>query len=137
MKEKTINIISHKDEVLNELSRKINLALNAIGAKAEEYAKKDCPVDTGRLRNSITYATNTYAGTGSYTDKNGNHYNDATGFSTPSEGEVYIGTNVEYAKIVEYNDRANHPSGKAHFLRDSATTHGKEYKKIVQQILEE
>lgn len=49
----------------------IEKALKSVALTAEKYAKQDCPVDTGRLRSSITHET----------DKN----------------TAYIGTNVEYA----------------------------------------
>ena len=53
--------------------RAIDKALFAIGLLAEGYAKKECPVDTGRLRNSVTNVV------------------------VSDEDSVYIGTNVEYA----------------------------------------
>lgn len=106
---KNVKVTSHKREVLTELERKVMLALKAIGLQAEGYAKKDCPVDTGRLQNSIA--------------------NKVKGDA------VYIGTNVVYAKYVEYNDHVTHVTGKAHFLRDAATTHGEEYKNIAKDIL--
>lgn len=108
---KTVKITSYRQLVLNELNNKIAIALASIGHKAEGYAKDDCPVDTGRLRNSIAYAVKGNA--------------------------VYIGSNVVYAKYVEYNDRAKHQSGKAHFLRDAATTHGAEYEDMLKKALEE
>ena len=46
---------SHVDEALRELKEKKAEALEIIGGKAESYAKKLCPVDTGNLRNSITH----------------------------------------------------------------------------------
>ena len=49
-------------------------AMEAIGAQAENYAKMKCPVDTGRLRNSITHT-----------------------MRTGKNPTVIIGTNVEYA----------------------------------------
>lgn len=97
-------------EVLDEMRVKIAAALEAIGGQAEMYAKEECPVDTGRLRSSISHATD--------------------------DNTAYIGTNVEYAPAVEYRDTA-HKTGKAHFLRDAAATHGEEYKQITQQILQE
>ena len=84
-------------------------ALEAIGLTAERHAKENCPVDTGRLRNSISHAVD------------GN--------------DAYIGTNVEYAVYVETNDSSHHNTGKAHFLRDAATTHGDEYKRIAEAQL--
>lgn len=60
-------------EFLKALPEQIEQALTAIGLTAESYAKQECPVDTGRLRNSITHAVET------------------------GEQAVYIGSNVEYA----------------------------------------
>ena len=92
-----------------EMKRKIELALDLIGQTAEGYAKDDCPFDTGRLRNSISNRT--------------------------VGDTVYIGTNVEYAPYVEFGDRMHHEVGKAHFLRDAATTHGNEYKHIAETVM--
>ena len=105
-----IQFTDNSKEVLEEMAVKIAAALEAIGGQAELYAKEECPVDTGRLRNSISHATD--------------------------DDTAYIGTNVEYAPEVEYRDM-NHKTGKAHFLRDAASTHGDEYKQITQDILRE
>ena len=75
----------------------VERALVAVGMTAERHAKEQCPVDTGRLRNSITYATSQYKGQGSYTDNHGNSFNDATARASPEKNAVYIGSNVEYA----------------------------------------
>ena len=95
-------------DVLNASKEQMQKGLKAIAMKAETYAKADCPVDTGRLRNSIS--------------------NDVKGDS------AYIGTNVEYAPVIEFKDM-NHKTGKAHFLRDAASTHGDEYKEIMKAAL--
>lgn len=90
----------------------IMTALEEIGLVAEGYAKRLCPVDTGRLRNSITHALNM------------------------DEEAVYIGSNVSYAPFVEFDVVVN---GKqrdgAHFLRDAAQNHGSYYRKIMEQHL--
>lgn len=81
-------------------------ALEAIGLTAEAYAKLKCPVDTGRLRNSITHAV--------------------------SGVTVYIGTNVEYAPYVEMgtvNTKAQP------FLRPAVSGHSKQYKEIIENEL--
>lgn len=69
-----VTITNNSDEFRKELPNRIEQALIAIGLTAETYAKRDCPVDTGRLRNSISHA------------------ND--------EDSAYIGSNVEYAAFV-------------------------------------
>lgn len=58
-------------EILKAFEQATERGLEKIGLVAEGYAKKLTPVDTGRLRNSITH------------EVDGN--------------DVYIGSNVEYA----------------------------------------
>lgn len=132
-----IEVKDNSKEYLAAFEKQLALGLRAVGEAAEGHAKKDCPVDTGRLRNSITYATNDYSGVGTYSDSNGNSYSDATATGTPPKSEVYIGTNVEYAQYVEFRDKVAHPTGKAHFLRDAAAKHGKEYRAIIKAALQE
>lgn len=129
-----VTVTDNSKQVLSEFDKKLDMGLNAIGVSAERYAKKQCPVDTGRLRNSITYATRSYSGRGKYLDNMQNIYNDASAKGTPEKGVVYIGTNVEYAPAVEYRD-VQHHTGQAHFLKDSATQHGEEYKSLLESAM--
>lgn len=69
-------IKDNSEEFLKALPEQIEQALTAIGLTAESHAKQECPVDTGRLRNSITNAVRA------------------------DEKAVYIGSNVEYAAFV-------------------------------------
>ena len=108
----SIEMDDHSTEVLTAMRQQVLLGLESIGQEAEGYAKDECPVDTGRLRNSIAHKV------------------------VSSEKSVYIGTNVEYAPYVEYGERAAHQTGKAHFLRDAATTHGEHYKSIMKAALD-
>ena len=103
----TIDLTSHKDEVIQAATQQILLGLEAIGEKGEGYAKEECPVKTGVLRASIGHKP------------------------VQSELAVYIGTNKEYAPYVEYNDQAHHTTGKAHFLRDAAANHADEYRETM------
>lgn len=130
-----VRIEDNSGEVLAELNRKIELTLKALGMDAEKYAKEDCPVNSGRLRNSITYATkkeqsppNTNKHPRGQTDAEPPDY--AT-HATPEKGAVYIGSNVEYAAAVEFKDSA-HRVGKAHFLRDAVAKHRDEYKATIE-----
>lgn len=103
---------SHKAEVLSAEQAARNSALEIIGGKAETYAKRLCPVDTGRLRNSITHQ----------------QYDDHT--------EV-IGTNVEYAPYVElghHTSTGKHIPGKP-YLRPAAENHSSEYRDIIEAIM--
>ena len=94
------------NEVLAALKKAKKRGLEAIGLTAEGYAKKDTPVDTGRLRNSISYATDDEA--------------------------AYIGTNVEYAPYVELGARGRQG---VHMLQRAATEHAAEYKQIMEDAL--
>lgn len=101
-----VEFTDNSKEVLKDFEEQVQTALELIGLKAEGYAKKDCPVDTGLLRNSINYRT------------------------TNDEKAVYIGTNVEYAPEQEYYHK-----NKAHFLRNAATHHNDEYRQIVEKVM--
>lgn len=100
---------SYKDnteQVLSAMEKAIERGLESIGLTAESYAKKITPFNTGRLRNSITHATEDKA--------------------------AYVGTNVEYAQFVELgaNGRKAH-----HMLQRAATEHTAEYKRLMEDSI--
>ena len=95
------------DEVLAALKMAKKRGLEAIGLTAEGHAKKETPVDTGRLRNSISHVTDDEA--------------------------AYIGTNVEYAPYVELGARGR--QGK-HKHQRAASEHTDEYKQIMENAME-
>lgn len=68
-----VEIKDFTPDILDFIKNQKLLALEVIGGQAEKYAKGLCPVDTGRLRNSITHSL-------------------ASG-----EDAVYVGSNVEYS----------------------------------------
>ena len=132
IKTATVHLTSNKDEVLKACAEQIYLGLAGIGEEAEGHAKSECPVDTGRLRDSVTYATKLSQGrAGSKAQEN-----DAKPMTTPEDFSVSVGTNVEYARYVEYRDTAAHITGKAHFLRDSMSRHTDRYINILKAALE-
>ena len=90
------------------INKAVASALEEIGLAAERFAKRACPVDTGRLRNSITHALEM------------------------DEEAVYIGTNVEYAPYVE--NGTSRRKG-VHFLRGAAQDHGSYYRSIMEKHL--
>lgn len=104
----SVTFTSHRKEVEEQFRQCKLLAMQAIGETAEGYAKQECPVDTGRLRNSISYKI--------------------------SGADVYIGTNVEYAPHVEFTDM-EHEVGNAHFLKNAAANHSEEYKSLAKWAL--
>ena len=131
-----IKFTSNVNDILSALEKGKRNALTAIGASAETHTKEnitaDKLVDTGRLRNSITYAAGDYSGIGTYTDNNKKSYSDATARNTPKDDEVGIGTNVEYAAYTELGTQhiAAH-----HYLKRAVTEHKDEYKKLTVQAI--
>lgn len=103
-----VKVTSHADEAIKAKDEAVARALEKMGLVAERYAKGYAPVDTGRLRNSITHE------------------------AAPDEGAVYIGTNVEYAPYQEFGTR--YQSGTP-FLRPAVENHLDEYKAIVESEL--
>lgn len=95
------------DEFRDGLDAALTRALEKVGLVAEGYAKRLCPVDTGRLRNSITHAM---------------------------EGSeaVVIGTNVEYGPYVELGTSRQKAQP---FLRPAAQDHVGEYRRIIEEEL--
>lgn len=93
----------NREAIANAIDRALVAALEEVGLVAEGYAKRACPVDTGRLRNSITHIV----------DEGTRH--------------VIIGTNVEYAPYVELGTRHQE---KQPFLKPAANDHYSTYKGI-------
>lgn len=99
---------SHLGELLDALPEQIEAALTAIGMVAETHAKEYCPVDTGRLRNSISHDTDLAA------------------------NAAIIGSNVEYAAYVELGTSRQKAQP---YLRPAAENHTSEYREIVKSAL--
>ena len=131
--------VDYKDnsqQILSALEKGKRNALTAIGATAETHTKEnitaDDLIDTGRLRNSITYATGDYSGIGTYTDNKKKKYSDAKARNTPKDDEVAIGTNVEYAA---YTELGTEKIAAHHYLKRAVTEHKDEYKKLAVEAI--
>ena len=134
---KNIEYRDNTEEVLSALEAAIKRGNEAIGMTAERHAKKKCPVDTGRLRNSITYAlAGEETHVKSYRANKGGKDRETYTYEGTAEGKkgssVYIGTNVEYAPFVENGARGRPP---VHFLQDAAENHSDEYKKLMEDSM--
>lgn len=133
----SLTIKDNTDEFLSLLEKAIENGLTAIGMTAEGHAKRkitDYPaVDTGRLRNSITFAlSGEKANTPTYTDNKNGVYNYSGTAPDDKEKAVYVGTNVEYGSFVELGTSKMSPRP---FLKPAATEHSEEYKKIMEAAL--
>ena len=51
----SVEFTDNSAEVISAKNSAVERALEAIGLQAEGYAKMLCPVDTGRLKNSIIH----------------------------------------------------------------------------------
>ena len=124
---------SNRKEVEASFEKALQTGLAAVGAEAETNAKREeTKVDTGRLRNSITWATKERAGhIHQYSDDSGNEYSETVGAGA-KEGEVWIGTNVEYAPYIELGVRGQ---AGLHFLRNACQNYSERYKEILQEAL--
>lgn len=84
----------------------IETALEKVGLLMERNAKLACPVDTGRLRGSISH--------------------------THDKNTSYVGTNVEYGPYVEMGTVNTNAQP---YLKPAIADHIQEYKSIVEQEL--
>ena len=106
----------YTDEVVKEYNTAIEQAMKEAVLIVEADAKRNCPVDTGRLRASITNQVKKIAG-------------------AVLEGR--IGTNVDYAKWVElghWETDDNYPAQP--FLRPALRNNFKQLVSIIQEAIE-
>lgn len=103
-------LTSHRPEVQAELERRVRNAMTRCAGEMEKHAKRMCPVDTGRLRNSV--ATEIDEGDDSVS--------------------VYVGTNVEYAPHVELGTKRMKAQP---FLKPAVSDHQSTYTRIIRSEL--
>ena len=118
---------SNRKEVLRGSEEAVERGLAAIGMRAVTYTHRPkerggTPVDTGRLRNSIAWATASQGGGGT----------DAPSGGGADDRTVVIGTNVEYGEIVEEGASNRKP---AHMLRNALADGSDEYARIMEAAL--
>lgn len=122
-----IEFTDNSEIIAKKIKAAIHRALVRIGMQAERFAKEKCPVDTGRLRNSIA--------------------------NKVSDDAAYIGTNVEYGPYIELGTGKYYPGGRptpwvykddkgnwhmTHgqrakpFLKPAAANHARTYKNILE-----
>lgn len=87
----------YSKEVIAAIERASEAGLVACAMAVEESAAYLCPVDTGRLRGSITWVTQ---GKQSKAKDPAKQVDGVQ--SKPPAGVAYVGTNVEYAAYVEF-----------------------------------
>lgn len=108
--------------VLEAIDQALAGAMDDIGAAMQGHAQQLCPVDTGRLRNSITYRL----GGGGYS---------FPGYGAEVSAHEYVvsvGSDVEYAAYVELGTSRTRAQP---FLEPAASQYADEYRGIVEAHL--
>ena len=132
-------------QAIEEKDKFVLQILEKWGMTAESYAKSNLTaagrVDTGLLRNSITYALSgekpnieTYRGDNA--SKYGGEgipsgrYDGVAPEAKKGEASVYIGTNVEYGAYVELGTDTMSPT---HFLKRAISDHFDQYRDMAKE----
>lgn len=134
-----VRIKDNSKEILAALEERVLKAATICGMTVEGYAKKLTTVDTGLLRNSITYAVSgEKAAIEKYEAdrpkpgrKNSGEYS-GTAPEASNGTAVYIGTNVAYSGCVECgtSKMAAKP-----FLKPAVADHANTYRNIIKRTL--
>jgi HK97 gp10 family phage protein len=119
------------DKVQREdFERMVMRGLTAVGAFLQGDAMVRCPVKTGRLKGSITWATTKSESRVRGPAKSGD------GVSKPGDKYTcHIGSNVEYAQHVEYGTRR--PTPAQPYLRPALDENKKEVRQIFQDYIKD
>lgn len=148
----SVNFVDNSDKFLAELSQRIDKALTAVGIQIEGEAKEELNgttgnpkrIDTGLLRNSLTYALSGESpAISSYRGDNSSKYSkvesipvgyyNGTAPSDPDDQRaVYVGTNVEYAAYVHEGTQKMAPN---RFLKNAVTRNEEQIRKYIEREL--
>lgn len=128
-----IRIDDNSKEFIKAKDLAVEKALNALGVHLEGEAKEELEnsprrVDTGRLKGSITYATETEHSTG----ESPSWPADYLKHGTPEQGTVYVGTNVEYAPYIHEGSDRLKPN---RFLKNAFTRNREQIKQYLEAEL--
>ena len=147
-------VVDNSEAVLNELQQKMTKALTAASIQVVNYATLELDnnprrIDTGLLKNSITYALGgegtaiqSYRGDNPSRYKNDGviprgSYSGTAPADGPHERHAIVGTNVEYAIYV--HEGARLPSGKMmtpnRFLKNAVQKNQEQLRQIIETML--
>lgn len=116
----------------------VEKALELVGGQAERFAKETISdmgaVDTGLLRNSITWALDgSPANISGYNADKGDGSGSYSGNAPSDDGgtrSVYIGTNVYYAPYVEYG---THKMQARPFMASALSGHQSDFEELFKE----
>ena len=142
-----VHIDDHSDEYMRDVEKALDVALEAIGIHIEGEAKEELEnsprrVDTGLLRNSITYALDgestaisTYSGDNpsQYTGKPAESGSYSGSAPKETNGRsVMIGTNVEYGIYVHEGTSRMSPN---RFLKNAVEKNKDQITKYIEDAM--
>lgn len=142
----SIEVTSYVREVQNATEKAMKKAARMVGGSLAGHAAEACPVDTGLLRNSITFAlggqapaiteyqSNGESKTGKKIEVTTGQYEGEAPADDDGEVTVYVGTNVEYAPFQELGTvkMSARP-----FLRPAFENNKEEIERIIEKCLKE
>ena len=108
MKVMLLRYKSYKKDVQKKINNNIEKALHAVGGYVEGEAKVRAPVDSGNLRGSYTYETDS------------------------KEKSVTVGTNVSYAPFIELGTSRQKPQP---HLEPAAKDNIRDIRKLVEKAM--
>lgn len=144
----SIQVVSHVQTVKRATANALKKAATMIGGTIEGHAKEYCPVDTGLLHNSITYAlggespvigsykSNDRDKTGKVIEPKEGHYSEKAPQDNGDQVTVYVGSNVQYAPYQELGaPNINLPARP--YLRPAFENHRDEIEQIIKMTLKD
>ena len=139
-----VTMTDNSSKVKKEVEQALYKAARMIGGTLEGHAKEYAPVDTGLLRNSITFAIGgeppaiaSYRGNdknknGQIVEKAEGSYAGVAPKDKKGEVTVYIGTNVKYAPFQELGAPSRNLPARP-FIRPAIENHTDEIEQILEQ----
>ncbi|MBR1527794.1 MAG: hypothetical protein IJ642_14040 [Oscillospiraceae bacterium] len=139
-----VKLTSNIQQVLDELNRKCEFAMQKIGGTAVDQTVQAIEgnlgmsraVQTGRLKNSIHYATQEQSGYDYiYFDDEIEWFENSIPKITDTDPVVYIGTEVYYAASVYFGYGANMYKGAREFLKIGLSFNAYQWENILKNEL--
>jgi HK97 gp10 family phage protein len=135
-----VKIQNNSEEITKDFENAIERALMAIGETAVTHAKDlltaQKAVDTGRLRNSVAYASKMHPANTikfSEADQKAGKKGESSLVNTSEENVVYVGTAVHYGTKIEFGTSKMRARP---YIAPAVSQHSDEYRNIIKQSLE-
>ena len=145
MSDVEFTLTSNAKLIKEQTAEAIITAMKTVGSQAQGHATAEITaveaIETGRLKNSITFAVSgdparEYKYTDDGRDGDKKEYTDRIeDAGDENDFTLYLGTNVEYATFVESGTGGDKKKGARPFIRPAVENWISEYQQIFQQEL--